>query len=275
MERPLSLGLIGSSLSYSKSPEIQAAGLKHLQVEGDYKAVEIIPEDFTKEIIQTLKDFEGVNITIPYKEDILKFVNKKDALVERIQATNTLVINSLGIQAYNTDYFGFTKSLEKHDLADSCVAVLGAGGASKAVIIALEDMGVDKIEIYARNPGKVENSLPKVSKASLELKLYTPEEDLSHCDLLINSTPVGQGRLSKSMPVTEEQIKNLKDSTIVYDLIYSQTMFLDKAKKRSLKTYDGSKMLILQAAKSLGIWTNSEVSDELIEVMSNAYYAAA
>ena len=270
MSKRYKLGILGNTLSHSKSPDIQIAGLEYLGLKGSYGKYELDPEKFNREINELLSELDGINVTIPYKETILKYLNKKDALVTRIGATNTLMMTSLGIQGYNTDYYGFMESLNGIDLKKKTASILGSGGASKAIIIALEDMGIEKINILVRNLDKAEGKLPK-TKVEIETSLYTEETDISKSDIVINCTPVGQGRLADGMPLTDDQIKSLKKNSIVYDLIYSDTLLLKKAKDLGLKTINGSKMLILQGVKSLSIWTGCEITDGLVKAMTDAF----
>jgi len=274
MSKRYQLGVLGNTLSHSKSPDIQVAGLEYLGLAGSYGKHELDPENFDKEINQLLSQLDGLNVTIPYKETVLKYLNKKDELVKRIGATNTLMMTSLGIQGFNTDYYGFTESLKDVDLKEKTVSIIGAGGASKAIIIALEDMGVKKINIHVRNLGKAEGSVPR-TRVDTDVLLYTEEEtDLTEADLVINCTPVGQGRLADTMPLTEGQINTLNKDTIVYDLIYSDTLLLKTAKKRKLKTINGADMLVLQGVKSLSIWTGCEIDAGLIKTMTDAFHNA-
>lgn len=272
MQKIFKLGVLGSSLAHSRSPQIQLAGMKFLGLEGSYEKYEIAEEKFEREITQLISQIDGVNVTIPYKEKIVKYLNKRDPLVDRIAAANTLVIREGQIHGYNTDYYGFKESLKNYDLSGACVGILGAGGASKAIITALDDLGVADINIYARNPGKVEDHLPKVHRAKLKLELYTPELDISSSKLIINCTPIGQGRLASSIPLELNQLDQLKSKTIVYDLVYNETQLLKEAKSRGLIAIDGSEMLILQGVQSLSIWTGCEINKNLIDAMSSAFF---
>ena len=92
----------------------------------------------------------------------------------------------------------------------------------------------------------------------------------SEIDILINANPVWQGRLANEMPVTERQREVLKSTAVVYDLIYSDTLLIQKAAERGLKAINGAEMLVLQAAQSFSIWSGVELSDELVSVMRSA-----
>lgn len=272
MQKNLKLGLLGSALSYSRSPQIHLAGLEYLGISGTYEKFEIHEEDFEKEITKLLSTVNGLNVTIPYKEKILKYLNRRDTLTEKIAAANTLVIQDGQIKGFNTDYYGFKESLSNYNLKDAVVSIIGAGGASRAIIIALDDIGVKEINVYTRTPAKIEDSLPYLTNATLNLTLYTHELNLSHSKLIINCTPVGQGRLAANMPIEEAQLNSLSPETIIYDLIYGETRLIKEAQKLKLETIDGSKMLILQAVQSLAIWTGREINEELIKAMTNGFH---
>ena len=125
--------------------------------------------------------------------------------------------------------------------------------------------------IIARNPDKVKDKLPKTLKSKITLTLLEDELSFEDTAILINSTPVGQGRLSNSMPVSDLQIDTLPKDAIVYDLIYSETLFLKTAHEKGLTTIDGSQMLILQGVKSLSLWTEQNITPELIKKMTEAF----
>lgn len=273
MPQHFKLGLIGSSLAHSKSPQIQLAGLKYLGLEGTYDKFEIDPANFASKVNVLASQLDGLNVTIPYKEKMLKYLNQSDELVEKIAATNTLIMKDGQIHGYNTDYWGFIKSLEAHNLKGKKAAIIGAGGASRALIIALNDMGIEEINVYVRNVHKVEGTLPKIKKASLNLELFTEETELNHNSIIINATPIGQGRLRNGMPIEIAQLELLRAGTIIYDLIYEDTMLIQEAKKCKLVTINGSEMLILQAVKSLSLWTGKEITDGLIQAMREAFTA--
>ncbi len=271
----LNLGVVGATLKHSKSPEIQAAAIAHAGIQANYDKYEITAENFETEIRQLLMKLHGMNITIPYKEKILKYINKVDKLAKRIGAVNTVKVNRGGlIEGYNTDYFGFKESLKEYDLKGKKVTILGGGGAAKAVLVALEDLEVERIEVRVRNVDKVVNDLPRLDNCELVVELFNRESDISDTHLLINATPVGQGRLAGEMPLTDLQLNCLEEGSIVYDLIYSDTLMLQEARKRKCHAINGSEMLILQGAESFSLWTGTELSEDLISKMREAFYSA-
>ena len=270
-DEKLALGILGSTLKHSLSPQIQAAAIKFAALDAEYEKYEVLEENFEDEIRPLLANLHGLNVTIPYKERVLNYINKVDKLAKRIGAVNTIKVNRGGlIEGYNTDYYGFQESLKGIDLKGKNATILGSGGAARAVIIALEDMGVAKIDVRVRNVDKVVNNLPRVDASELNVNLFNRESDTAEIDILINATPVGQGRLANEMPVTERQIEVLKSTAVVYYLIYSDTLLIQKAKERALKSINGAEMLVLQAAQSFSIWSGVKLSDELVAVMRSA-----
>lgn len=271
-QKELKFGLIGSSLSHSKSIKIQNAAFKHLKINASYKNFEIPIDNFDRGIIMLLQQVDGLNITIPFKEKILKYLNRSDELVGKIGAANTVHLTDMGIIGYNTDYQGFVDSLKGiENLKDKKVALLGAGGAAKAILIALEDLGLEKVYIYARNKSKVEDNLPRLNKNFLEINMLDEATNLEEIELLINSTPVGQGRLSEECPIDTETLKTLPKTATVYDLIYTDTKMIEAAKSLGLNTINGKEMLIRQAMHSIKHWTQAELTEDLYKVMEAAF----
>jgi shikimate dehydrogenase len=270
--KELKFGLIGSSLSHSKSIKIQNAAFQHLGINAKYENFEIPIDNFDRGIIMLLQQVDGINITIPFKEKIIKYLNRSDELVGRIGACNTVQINEMGIIGYNTDHQGFIDSLKEiENISEKKVALIGAGGAAKAILIALEDLGLENVEIYARNQLKVEENLPRLSSNFLNIKTLNEATDLSEIDILINCTPIGQGRLSEQSPIDLEVLETMPKTALVYDLIYTNTKLLEAAKELGLKTINGKVMLIRQAMHSIHHWTKVEPNDELYSVMEKAF----
>ena len=118
---------------------------------------------------------------------------------------------------------------------------------------------------------EVEENLPKLSKNLLEIHMLDEATDLADIELLINSTPVGQGRLSEQSPIDLEVLKTLPKSATVYDLIYSDTKLIEEAKSLGLNTINGKEMLVRQAMHSIKHWTHKEPTEELYKVMSEAF----
>ena len=271
-KKQLKFGLIGSSLSHSKSYKIQNAAFKKLGIEASYENFEIDVNNFDRAIIELLQKVDGLNITIPFKEKILKYLNRAEELVNRIGAANTVHINEMGIAGYNTDYYGFIDSLKNlGDMSEKKVALLGAGGAAKALLVALEDLNVKDINIYARNITKVEENLPKFLKSITEVQLLTEATNLEDYDLLVNTTPLGQGRLSNEMPLNYAVLETLPKCATVYDLIYNDTNLIKAAQELGINTINGKEMLVRQAMHSIKHWTAQDVPEDVYQEMAIAF----
>lgn len=265
------LGIVGSPLAHSRSPQMQMAGLAYLGLDGDYKKFEIQESSFDGNFTTLLSEIDGLNITIPYKEKVFKYINHMDPLAEQIGAVNTIVIEDGKTTGYNTDYYGFLKSIEHLDLKGKKVATLGAGGAAKAVLLALEHAGVTEIDIFVRSMKKAYEKLPHGDGVRFNIRLLdeidNDDHSLDGVSMLINCTPIGQGRLKREIPIKIDHLNELEPGATVYDLVYSDTVFLQRARDLGFNTIDGTEMLILQGVKSLSLWTGKEIDEDLIQAM--------
>ena len=195
----------------------------------------------------------GLNVTIPYKEQVLPFLTELDPAARRIGAVNVIRIGADGSRTgYNSDYFGFRSTLETFLAKNAQNApslralVLGTGGASKAVKVALEDMGIGHVSVSRQAGGGV------VSYADV-----TPEILEEH-RLIINTTPLGMHPEANSCPPLP--YKALTADHLLYDLVYNpeQTVFLQRGAAQGAETFGGLPMLHGQAEKSWEIWNSPE-----------------
>ena len=238
-------GLLGEKLSHSKSPEIHSDIFKNLKIEASYDLIETEKENLMKYI----KLYDGLNVTIPYKTEVIKYLKKVDEVAKEIGAVNT-IYKEVG---YNTDYYGFKKMLEINNInvKNKVVYILGTGGASKAVFKYLKDNNAKLIYFVSRTI-KDENiiSYEELNKVS--------------GDIIINTTPVGMYPNIDKSPVGSEILKKFK---VAIDLIYNpfETKFISISKKLNLKTTNGLYMLIGQAIKAEEIWQECKIDNKEIE----------
>lgn len=254
-------GLLGEKLSHSLSPEIHSELLKSINKDGAYKLFEVEKdrlEDFTKAL--KLLRVKGTNVTIPYKKDIMKYIDEISEEAEKIGAINTISLEDGKLYGYNTDYYGFGYMLKVNDIdiEGKSAVVLGNGGACRAVIHYLLDNKISTIKIVSRNPNKEEFNLQNVDVISYEELKYISG------DILINSTPVGMYPNVNISPVSEDIIRKFN---VLVDLIYNpmETMFLNIGNSLSKKTTAGLYMLIGQAAKAQEIWQDVSIDEEIIK----------
>ncbi|MDU5106996.1 shikimate dehydrogenase [Clostridium sp.] len=258
-------GLLGEKLSHSLSPEIHNEILKQINIAGGYKLFEVNKDrlsDFA-EALKLLK-IKGCNVTIPYKKDIMKYVDFISDEAKKIGAINTISLNEGKLYGYNTDYFGFGYMLKVNNIEvnDKVVVILGNGGASRAVLHYLIDNNAKEVYIVSRNPKKDDFLLENV-------KLISYEELKSlKGDILINSTPVGMYPNIEESPVSKEVINNFD---VLVDLIYNpmETKFLSYGKELNKINVGGLYMLIGQAAKAQEIWQDTDINEYVIEEIYN------
>ena len=263
--KEIKCGLLGKDLKHSYSQEIhenlfleykETFKNDFLDSSNDiglnYKLIFI--EENELESFLKKRDFDYLNVTIPYKQKIMKYLDSISIEAQEINAVN-LIINKNGIlTGYNTDSYGFEKSLERNKIELSnyhnCL-ILGTGGAQKAVYYTLKEK--NQIEMNISLASRQENK-----------QYLTYEEVKEKCekfDFVVNCTPVGMYPLINSEIIDINTFKNVK---LVYDLVYNplNTLLIQKAKKRNIKTINGLEMLVYQAMKTLNIFFNLEDNNQ-------------
>jgi len=240
-------GLIGKNIDYSFSrgyfsKKFKAENLPHSYINFDLDNISQF-----ENIFQVSENIKGLNVTIPYKEAIIPYLDKLNKRAKKIGAVNTIKITKKGkLIGYNTDYYGFKKSLKPHlNKHHKKALILGTGGASKAIAHALKQL---KIDFYFVSRSKKEN----VSFIYSELT----EETIKSHQILINCSPVGTHPNVNECP--DIPYYGISENHILYDLIYNpeQTKFLKLGDSQNAITVNGLKMLELQAEKSWEIWNS-------------------
>ena len=242
-------GLIGQTVSHSFSKayfdeKFFRDGLRDYH----YDLYPMNSADELKNLLAENPELCGLNVTIPYKEKVLKFLNDIDPVAQRIGAVNVIRIKDGRLKGFNTDSDAFLETLEKwfpHQ-QESKALILGSGGSSKAVQEALNRLKI-KFEIISRNRAKGAHTYESLKK--------TPEV-VSSAQLIINTTPLGMSPDTSTIPEIDTEL--LTSSHYVYDLIYNpaRTQFLQKAEMRSAHIKNGLEMLHIQAEKAWAIWNN-------------------
>ena len=255
----LYFGLIGEHLQHSLSPGIHKLIFDRAGLDACYHLFEIDPGNL-KSAMTGLKvlGFSGVNVTIPYKSDIMKYIDSFSKEAHNIGAVNTIAFDNGRATGYNTDYTGFGDMLKSFDvqIAQKKAVVLGTGGASHAVVQYLIDNGAKEIYLVTRNSSeRREGIIHTMPLMSSNLVDYKQLELLPEMDILINCTPCGMFPDTGACPVTKNQIAKYQ---VAVDLIYNpaETMFLRYANELGLKTLNGLYMLVSQAAAAEKVWNN-------------------
>lgn len=261
--------LIGNPVSHSLSPLMHNTAAKEYGLSLTYQKLLLEEKDFIK--IHRLfnhTSFVGANITIPYKQQLSAYMDRIDDLALSVGAINTISNNSGSLSAYNTDVYGFLAPLLTYsdELEGASAVVFGSGGASKAVIYALDELGIAEVTIVSRSPG----SLVKAeidSNMTFNYASYTNWTAYLHddCHLIVNTTPLGMSKYLNESPINTHDEAYLRDR-ICYDLVYGKhkTPFIIQAIENGGLPIDGLEMLIHQGSKSFEIWTNKAFPIEII-----------
>ena len=271
------IGLFGQPISQSFSPSIHNYLSKKYKKNNIYMCFEIEKTNL-QTATQGIKVFnmKGCNVTIPYKVDIISYLDKIDRNAQLIGAVNTIKNANNELIGYNTDGMGFIKSLtdEGYDLKDKKVMILGAGGACRGIAVELANQQVSYIEIRNRSEENAKKICHAVnnnfaSKTDYNMKPVT-DDDLKDFDILINTTPIGMG--SKDCPIDTNI--NPPKNLLVCDIVYKphETTLLSWAKKNNLNVIYGINMLINQGLLAYEIWENIKTSDDDFEEIKNIYF---
>lgn len=261
-------GLLGEKLGHSLSPEIHEPIFDKLNIKGKYNLFSIKKEDFP-EVVSSLKvlGIKGVNVTIPYKEEIMKQLDIVSEEAKKIGAVNTVHIENGKAIGYNTDYYGFYKMLirDKVEIKDKEFYVLGAGGASKAIIHCLLDNEASRVVLVSRDKEKTK---AKFKGINVDIINYEELKSIRDKYAIVNTTPCGMYPNIDSCAVDEKIIENFK---VACDIVYNpeETKFLRIAKEKGLKTVGGLFMLVGQGVKAEEIWNNKKIDSSLEEEIFN------
>lgn len=245
--------ILGCPIKHSFSPQMQNAWFEKEKFNCAYIPFETEPKNLRK-AIESLKTlgFYGINITIPHKSAVMKFLDHTDRAAQTIGSVNTISIRNGKLYGTNTDYSGFSSDLISKNikLKGKNVFIFGAGGGARAIIYSVKNSSAKNIYLANRtnqNAVKLAKEFKITAVANNKVQQILPD-----CDLLINASACGM-KQNDSLPF---EIKNLKHNAIVYDLIYNKpTPFVKAAKKNKIKFYTGEGMLVNQGAHGFKIWT--------------------
>jgi|AGTN01.1.fsa_nt_gi Shikimate 5-dehydrogenase len=295
MSKHYSLGLLGHPVGHSLSPALHNAALAHHKLEGEYRLVDVEASDLGETLDQLEADgVRGVNVTIPHKQAVIKFLQELSPEAAAIGAVNTIVFERNGKtpsrRGENTDVHGFctalveafasaSRSLEDATAGDALL--LGYGGAARAVVAGLKRLGFSTIKVAGRNAPVIDafcvtcqaaaSQLPVEPRLDFEVRIEPLEPytsmSLSNVSVAVNATPIGQ--LGEPIPQEVlDVLSKLPKRCFVYDLVYSRTKdstpLVETCVGLGLEASEGSGMLVHQAAKSFELWTGHDGSVEVM-----------
>ena len=254
--------VIGNPISHSLSPELHNFWIKKNNINALYEKIKLEESDL-KSFIDKLRNDEihGINVTVPFKNKVIKYLDKLSLEVETTNSVNTIYKSGNDIIGHNTDVAGFELGLRhsKINVLHKSVFILGAGGVVSSIIFSLLSMGCKKIYLTNRTIEKAENIKKKFDEVEI-LKWG----EIPDFDIVINATSVGLNGDSLDL------VLNVKDK-IFYDVIYNpkETQFLKEAKKNGNKIENGKFMFIYQANQSFSIWNNviPKIDDEVLKIL--------
>ncbi len=278
MQMPLA-AVIGWPIDHSLSPVIHNYWLKKYDLIGNYEKIATAPPALAAEIEKLKHIYRGWNVTLPHKEAIIPLLDQLTPTAQAIGAVNCVSVQPNGtLLGDNTDAYGFAENLRQQtarsDWTGKHAVVLGAGGAARAVVYALAQLGFAQITICNRNAARAQQLITALSSARSQGRKpilraednheWLPSKDLlTRCNLLVNTTSLGM----HGQPPLTIDLATLPAHAVVADIVYKplQTELLKQAAARGLTTVDGLGMLLHQAApafeKFFGV--KPEVTDEL------------
>ncbi|MBM3254123.1 MAG: shikimate dehydrogenase [Candidatus Omnitrophica bacterium] len=257
-------GIFGFPVEHSLSPSMHNAAFRHLGINAAYLAFSISP-DKLKDAVRTIRvlNMRGLNITVPHKENIIRFLDTLSGEARLIGAVNTVVVRKDKLIGYNTDGYGFIRSLiwTGFNPKGKSFLIIGSGGASRSICAALGKLKVkeificDVIEEKAKNlKAHIRRIFPNCYIEAVPVNSLKVVRD--RLDIVVNATPLGL-KETDPLPV-DSQI--LKKGIMVYDLVYNpiETKLLTLAKKKGLRYSNGIGMLLFQGALSFKLWMKQE-----------------
>jgi shikimate dehydrogenase len=251
--------IFGNPVAHSKSPQMQNAGLKHINFNGNYEKHQLENgNEIKKAFLES--NYKGANITVPHKEFAYENADEIRGLAKEIKAVNTYILEDGKVIAYNTDAPGFLKAIESFGTIKN-VLLLGAGGTAKAIALALKSKDIN-VTVLNRSEGKLdffkEHKIPCFSWESFEPTKY---------DLIVNSTSAGLK--DEYLPCDKKILETVfKDASFAFDCVYGKiTPFLALASENELEIKDGEDMLLFQGVLAFEYFTGTKADESLVEAM--------
>lgn len=249
----MKFALLGHHISYSSSPAI------HKKIAGEdfhYQLLDISPDKFDITVENILPGFDGFNVTSPYKLRIMPYCDKFDPPVNKIGAVNTILNKKNEWKGFNTDYLGFLRSFRESfpDFLSYHPVVIGYGGAARAAIFALQELGFNTAGVFGGEEKEERMAFIRSENEQLRIKLMDILPDMPK--IWINCTPLG----SEKIPAVPEGLIPFCSDDFLYDLNYAPNpSHLEKyARKKGVKTVNGLRMLVYQAVEAQKIWLGKE-----------------
>ena len=272
--------VVANPIKHSISPFIHNSAFEATNTNGVYLAWEVGATDLA-ETVANIRRYQmyGINLSMPYKEQVIPYLNQLSEEARLIGAVNTVVNREGTLIGYNTDGKGFFKSLPSFKISRKRLVLLGAGGAAKAILAQAILDGVSQISVFVRSSSmeKTRPYLEKIQNATgFRVDLFALEDiqelqdSITQADLLVNATSVGMDGSSQPIPTSIV----LPEKLLVADVIYQpfETPFLKWARNQGNQSINGLGMLLYQAAEAFELWTGKEMpTDQIWELLKQKY----
>lgn len=264
------VGLIGEPVEHSFSPPMHNEAFKTLGLDYVYVPFNVSPDNLKSAIEGANSlNIQGLNVTIPHKINVIKYLKELDPIAELIGAVNTIDFKNL--KGYNTDGIGCIRAIEEvTKIKDKNIVVAGAGGAARAIVFYLAKYGAEEVNILNRNLKKAENLANDLLASNLISNVNSSDiSEISRCisdaDILIDTTPIGMHPNVSDEPIVKAA--DIHEELVVNDIVYNpnETVLLKEAIKANAKVVYGIKMLLYQGAESFKIWTGGEAPIDVME----------
>jgi shikimate dehydrogenase len=259
---PYSLGVIGDPVAHSLSPALHQPALDLLGIPATYDRWHTTAADLPAQVARLREPRAlGASVTVPHKVAVMRLVDEVSAAAQRAGAVNTIVHRDGRLFGDNTDIHGFVTALSAAltGVSPTMALVLGAGGAARAVVLALQAAGATEIVVANRDDGRVVQLAHDLAPAPVRAAVLDREalaRELPRAGLLVNATSLGWQ--AGEAPLDLDLLDLLPESALVADLTYRETELLRAAAARSLPTLDGLPMLVHQGARAFTLWTGYE-----------------
>jgi len=270
--------VIGNPVKHSRSPQIHQYWLKHYGLDGNYELAELAPDQLVGFIEKLRRDENaGANVTLPYKSDVIGFLDDIDEDARSVGAVNTIFKQGEKLLGTNTDIYGFLTHLSLSAPAwlenTKTVVIIGAGGAARAILSAMKTSGVDNVYIANRTISRAQNLADEIYASAEPVEMSELQNIFPSMDLIINTTSLGMA----GQPSLELDLSALPGHAIVVDIVYTplKTRLLLEAENRGLVTVDGLGMLLHQAVRGFELWfgIRPEVTPQLRQLVEKSLEA--
>ena len=272
--------VVANPIKHSISPFIHNSAFEATNTNGVYLAWEVDATELA-ETVANIRRYQmyGINLSMPYKEQVIPYMDQLSEEACLIGAVNTVVNREGTLIGYNTDGKGFFKSLPSFKISKKRMVLLGAGGAAKAILAQAILDGVSQISVFVRSSSmeKTRPYLEKIQNATgFRVDLFALEDgqnlqdSITQADLLVNATSVGMDGSSQPIPTSIV----LPEKLLVADVIYQpfETPFLKWARNQGNQSINGLGMLLYQAAEAFELWTGKEMpTDQIWDLLKQKY----